>query len=61
MNESTEQLLQRIRAEIEYHRKKAEDYRRRADMQDRFADERVKIAAELGTGELPLLKTHAPT
>lgn len=52
--ESTTEQLNRLRTEIQYHRKKAADYRRRADTQDRFADDKVKICAELGTGVLPL-------
>lgn len=52
----TEQQLNRLRDEIIYHRKKAESLRKRAEGQDRIADDKVKIAAELGTGDLPLLK-----
>lgn len=52
----TEQQLNRLRDEILYHRKKADGYRKRAEAQDRIADGKVKIAAELGTGDLPLLK-----
>lgn len=56
----TEQQLNRLRDEISYHRKKAESYRRRAEAQDRIADGKVRIAAELGTGELPLLPEATP-
>lgn len=50
-----EEKLTRLKSEIEYHRKKAESLRRRAAAQDVIADRKVKIAAELGTGDLPLL------
>lgn len=51
---NTEQQLNRLREEIQYHRRKAASLRKRAEAQDRIADDKVKIAAELGTGTLPL-------
>lgn len=56
----TEQQLNRLRSEIEYHRKKAESLRKRAEGQDRIADDKVKLAAELGTLDLPLLDGISP-
>jgi len=58
---TTEQQLQRLRDEIEYHRAKAKQFRKRADAQDRLGDDKVKLAAELGTGALPLLDQAART
>lgn len=52
----TEQQLNRLREEIQYHRQKAESLRKRAEAQDRIADGKVKIATELGTLTLPLLE-----
>lgn len=52
---TTEEQLQELRAQIEYARKKAVSLRRRAEAQDRIADDKVKLAAELGTGELPIM------
>lgn len=51
----TEQQLNRLHEEIQYHRDKATSLRKRAEAQDRIADGKVRIAAELGTGTLPLL------
>lgn len=56
----TEQQLNRLRDEIEYHRKKAASLRKRAEGQDRIADDKVKIAAELGTPQLPIVDNPVP-
>jgi hypothetical protein len=53
---TTEERLITLQSEIHYHRRKAESFRKRADAQDRIADGKVKLAAELGTGDLPLLE-----
>lgn len=55
---TTEEQLEILSQEIAYHRKKAASLRKRAEAQDRIADDKVKIAAELGTGALPLLVGH---
>jgi hypothetical protein len=55
-----EEQLQELRAQILYARKKAESYRRRAETQDRLADEKVKLAAALGTPELPTVTNPIP-
>lgn len=52
----TEQQLNRLQEEIQYHRRKAESLRKRAEAQDRIADGKVKIAAALGTPALPTVK-----
>lgn len=54
--DTNEQKLKLLHAEITYHRAKAQNLRLRADKQDRIADEKVKECAALGTGNLPLLK-----
>lgn len=56
---SVEQQLERLASEIKYARKKAVDHRKRAERWDAIADGKVKRAAALGTGVLPLLMGHA--
>lgn len=56
----TEQQLNCLREEIQYHRRKAESLRKRAEAQDRIADGKVKIAAELGTPLLPEVDNPSP-
>lgn len=60
---STNEQLDALRQQILYHRKKAQEYRRRAALQDAMADEKVKLSAALGTGDLLEWKPidHAPT
>lgn len=53
---NTESELDRIKAAIETHRKRAESYRQLAVREDGKADVLRQEAAKLGTGELPLMK-----
>lgn len=55
-----EPKLARLRQEIQYHRDKAGSLRRRAAQQDSIADGKVKEAAALGTGLLPLYEATQP-
>lgn len=52
---STEEQLDILKQQIDYHRRKGVEYRKRAAAQDAIADAKVKEAAALGTPELPMI------
>lgn len=53
---TNEEKLITLRSEIIYHRRKAEQLRKRAAAQDAIADAKVKEAAALGTPALPAVE-----